>query len=103
MLNSVLANSSDVSTTVLNNLSTTKAPVANVHSAAFKSLACHDLRHTHIDYWESKFKTLTVQNNFLDTVTLEHACPLWKRLVYGLPEKQLYFLLRAGCNSYEPG
>ena len=34
--------------------------------------ACHDLHHTHVDYWESKFKTLTVQNKFLDIVTLGH-------------------------------
>ena len=65
-----------VSPTVLNYLSAAKASVANVYSATFKSHAHHDLRHTHIDYWESKFETLTVQNKYLDIVTLEQACPL---------------------------
>ena len=59
---SVLANSPNVSPTVLNSLSAAKASVANIHSATFKNHACYDLRHTHIDYWESKFETLTVQN-----------------------------------------
>ena len=42
---------------------------------------------------------MTVQNKFLDIVTLEQNCPLWKRLVCGLPEKQLSFLLQAGCDT----
>ena len=78
---SVLANSPDDSPTVLNSLSAVKASVANVHSATFKSHAHHDLCHTHVDYWESKFETLTVQNKFLYIVTLE---------------KQLSFLLCVG-------
>ena len=94
----VLANSPDVSPTVLNSLSAAKASVANVHSATFKNHAHHDLCHTHVDYWESKFETLTVQNKSLDIVPLEHACPLWKRLMYGLPKKQLS-LLHAGCDT----
>ena len=49
---SVLANSPDVSPTVLNSLSAAKASVANVHSATFKNHARHDLRHSHVDYWE---------------------------------------------------
>ena len=93
---SVLVNSPDVSPTVLNYLSAVKASVANVHSTTY---ARHDLCHTHVDYWESKFETLAVQNKLLDIVTLEQACPLWKRLIYGLPEKQLSFLLRAGCDT----
>ena len=68
---SVLANSPDVFPTVLNSLSAAKASVANVHSATFKNHAHHDLRRTHVDYWESKFETLTVQNKFKDIVTLE--------------------------------
>ena len=90
---SILANRSDISSTAA------KASVANIHSATFKNHACHNLRSAHIEYWKSKLETLTVQNNFLDIVTLEQACPLWKRLMYGLPEKQLYFLLRAGCDT----
>ncbi|XP_065903961.1 uncharacterized protein [Dysidea avara] len=96
---SVLANSPDVSPTVLNRISAAKASVANVLSATLKNHARHDLRHTHVDYWESKFETLTVQNKCLDIVTLEQACPLWKRLMYGFPEKQLSFLLHAGCDT----
>ena len=60
---SELANSLDVSPTVLNRLnylSAAKASVANVHSATFKNHACHDLCCTCVDYWESKFETLTV-------------------------------------------
>ena len=71
-------------------VSAAKASFANVHSATFKNRARHDLRRTHVshvDYWESEFETLTVQNKFVDIVTLEQACPLWKRLLYSLPEK----------------
>ena len=57
---SVLANSADVSPTVLSCLSAAKASAANVHSAKFKNHAHHDLRHTHVDYRESKFEILTV-------------------------------------------
>ena len=72
---SVLANSPDVSPTVLNCLSAAKASVANILSATFKDHARNDLRHTHVDYCESKFETLTVQNKFLS---------LWSKLVlYG--------------------
>ena len=95
---SILANRSDISSTVLDCLSA-KASVANIHSATFKNHACHNLRSAHIEYWKSKLEPLTVQNKFLDIVTLEQACPLWKRLMYGLPEKQLSSLLRAGCDT----
>jgi len=40
--------------------------------------------------WNSTLKPLTVQNEFLDIVTLEQNCLLWKRLMYSLPEKQLF-------------
>ena len=36
---------------------------------------------------------------YSDIVTLEQQCPLWKRLMCGLPEKQLSFLLQAGCDT----
>ena len=49
---SVLANSADVSPTVLSCLSAAKALVANVLSATFKNHARHDLRRTHVDYWD---------------------------------------------------
>ena len=45
------------------------------------------------------FESLTVQNKFLDIVDLEQAYPLRKRLMFGLPEKQLSFLLHAGCDT----
>ena len=32
-------------------------------------------------------------------MALEQQCLLWRRLMYGLPEKQLSFLLRAGCDT----
>ena len=74
---SVLANRSDISSTVLDCLSAAKASVANIHSATFKNHARHNLRSAHIEYWKSKLEPLTVQNKFLDIVTLEQAFPLW--------------------------
>ena len=49
---SVIANSPDVSSTVLNSLSVAKASlsVANIYSATFKNHAHHNLHCTHIDY-----------------------------------------------------
>ena len=61
---SVLANRSDISSTVLDCLSAAKASVANIHSATFKNHARHNLRSAHIVYWKSKLEPLTVQNKF---------------------------------------
>ena len=99
---SVLANSPNISSSVLDSLSAAKASVNNIHSAIFKSHAHHSLHSAHVDYWKSKFEPLTVQNKFLDIITLEQACPLWRRLLYGLPEKWLFFLLCAGCDTLPP-
>ena len=96
---SVVANSPDISSNVFDSLSAAKASVANIHSATFKNHAHDHLHSTHIEHWDSSFEPLTVQNNFLDIITLEQACPLWKRLMFGLPEKQLSFLLHADCDT----
>ena len=97
----MIANSPDVSPTVLSGLSAAKTSVTNVLSATFKNHAHHDLCRTHVDYWESKFETLNVRKNFLDIVILEQAV-LYGRdccILYSLPEKQLSFLLHAGCDT----
>ena len=96
---SVVANGPDISSNVFDSLSAAKASVANVRSATFKNHAHDYLHSTHIEHWDSSFEPLTVQNKFLDIVTLKQACPLWKRLMFGLPEKQLLFLLCAGCDT----
>ena len=80
-------------------LSADKSSVSNIHSSTFKSKARTSLRSSHVRYWNSTLEPLTVQNKFLDIAALEQNCPLWKRLMYGLPEKQLSFLLRAGCDT----
>ena len=49
---SILANRSDISSTVLDCLSAAKASVANIHSATFKNHARHNLRSAHIEYWK---------------------------------------------------
>ena len=69
-------------------------------SKVLKNHARHNLRSAHIEYWKSKLEPLTVQNKFLDIVTLEQACPLWKRLMYGLPEKQLASLKNSCPSCY---
>ena len=89
----------DVSRAVFDALSAAKTSVANIHSTTFKSNARNNLRSTHVNYWNSSFEPLTVQNKFLDIVSLEQECPLWKKLMYGLPEKQLSFLICAGCDT----
>ena len=96
---SVLANSPDISSNIFDSLFAVKASVANIRCATFKNHAHDHLHSTHIGYWDSSFEPLTVQNKFLDIVTLEQACPLWKRLMFGLPEKQLSFLLHAVCDT----
>ena len=73
----------------------------HVSPATLKNHARDHLHSTHIVHWDSSFEPLTIQNKFLDIVTLEEACncPLWKRLMFGLPEKQPSFLQRAGCDT----
>ena len=90
---SVVANSPDISSNVFDSLSATKASVANICSATFKNHTHDYLHSTHTEHWDSSFEP------FLDIVTLQQACPLWKRLMFGLPEKQLSFLLCAGCDT----
>ena len=92
-------NCQDVSEVVFDALSAARASVSNIKSATFKNIAHKNLHSCHASYWESGLELLTVQNNFLDIVALEQQCPLWRRLMYGLPEKQLSFLLRAGCDT----
>ena len=89
----------DASAVVFGALSAAKSSVSNIHSSTFKSKASTSLWSSHVRYWNSTFEPLTVQNKFLDIVALEQNCPLWKRLMYGLPEKQLSFLLHAGCDT----
>ena len=83
---------------VFDALSASKSSVSNIHSSTFKSKARASLRSSHVRYWNSTLELLIAQNKFLDIVALEQNCPLWKRLMYGLPEKQLSFL-RAGCDT----
>ena len=52
----------------------------------FKSKTCSSLHSSYDDYWNSTLKLLIVQNKFLNIVTLEQECPLWKKLMYGLFE-----------------
>jgi len=96
----------DAPVVVFNSLSAAKSSVSNIHSSTFKSKAGTSLRSSHVRYWNSTLGPLTVQNKFLDIVTLEQNCPLWKRIMYGQTEKQLSFLLHVSCdtsNSYESG
>ena len=89
----------DAPDVVFDALSAAKSSVSNIHSSTFKSKARTSLQSSHVCYWNSTLELLTVQNKFLDIVTLKQNCPLWKRLMYGLPEKQLSFLLRASCDT----
>ena len=72
---------------VFNALSAAKTSVSKIHLSPFKSKACSSLHSSHVHYWNSTLEPLTVQNKFLDIVALEQNCPLWKRLMYSLPEK----------------
>ena len=92
-------NSQDVPEAVYDALSVAKASVSKIHSATFAKAARDNLQSSHKLYWNSRFESLTVQNKFLEIIDLEQACPLWRRLMYGLPEKQLSFLLRAGSDT----
>jgi len=98
---SVVATSNypDTPPAVFDSQSAAKASVANIRFTIFKNHAHHDLHSTHIEHWDSSLEPLTVQNKFLDIGTLEQACPWWKRLMIGLPEKQLSFLLHTGCDT----
>ena len=97
LLSNVFQDAPDV---VFDALSAAKSSVSNIHSSTFKSKARTSLQSSHVHYWNSTLEPLTVQNKFLDIVALEKNCPLWKRLMYGLPEKQLSFLLRAVCDQH---
>jgi len=89
----------DVPVVVFDALSAAKSSVSNIHSSTFKSNSCTSLWPSHVHYWNSTLEPLNVQNKFLDIVTLKQNYPLWKRLMYDLPEKQLSFLLHAGCDT----
>ena len=89
----------DASDIVFDALSAAKSSVSNIHSSTFKSKARTSLQSSHVWYWNSTLQPFTVQNKFLNIVALEQNCPLWKRLMYGIPEKQLSFLLCAGCDT----
>ena len=78
-----------VSDAVCDALSAAKTSVSNIHSATFVKAARSNLRSSHVSYWDSTFESL--QNKFLDIVDLEQACPLWKRLMFGLPESTCHF------------
>ena len=67
---SVVANSLDISSNVFDSLSAAKASVANIRSATVKNHARDHLHSTHIEHWDSSFEPLTVQNKFLDIVSL---------------------------------
>ena len=84
-----------MSEVVFDALSAAKASVSNIKSATFKNTAHKNLHSHHVNYWESELELLTVQNKFLYIVASDEQCSLWRRLMYGLPEKQLSFLLRA--------
>jgi len=87
-----------VSDVVFDALSTAKASIYNIKST-FKNASRSNLRTCRVNFWESRLETLTVQNKFLDIVSLEQKCPLWQRLMCGLPGKQLSFLLHAACDT----
>ena len=87
--------------TVFDDLSAVKASVSDINSATFRN-SHKNLRTCHVNYWEAQLESLSVQNKFLDIVTLERQCLLWKRLMCGLtglPEKQLSLLLWAECDT----
>jgi len=92
----LISDSYDVPMGICNALSAAKTSVSNIHSATFAKVARNNLKSSHVGCWNPR---LTVQNKFLDIVKLEQACPLWRRLMFGLPEKQLSFLLHAGCDT----
>ena len=81
-----------VSNVVFDVLSAAKSFVANIHSGIILVTIYAPLTLV------SGIPNLSVQNKFLDIVVLEQDCPIWRKLMFGLPEKQLSFLLRAGCD-----
>jgi len=82
------SNCQGVPVAVFDALSAAKASVFNINSATFKNNTCKHLRACCANHCETQLDSLTVQNKFLDIITLEQQCPLWRWLMCGLLEKQ---------------
>jgi len=56
-----------------------KSSVSNIRLSTFKSKVHRGSLHSsHVDYWNSTLEALTVQNKFLDIVTLDKTVPCGK-------------------------
>ena len=49
--------------------------------------------------WDERLSRLTVQNKFIDACVLEKDSGVWRRILQGLPSRQLSFLLRAASDT----
>ena len=80
--NTFLVNRLGKTDTVHGVLSTCKKSIARKYSA----------------YWESHLQQLEVQSKLLDFLPLGSEDHLWQRLLLGMPEGHLSFILRASCD-----
>ena len=71
-------------------------------SKLLKSQAKKCISVLHASRWNNQLERLEVQSKFKDIISLESDCPIWNRIVLGLPSGQLSFILRAGSVLYSP-
>ena len=60
-----------------------------------KDLAKDSLRTKVANFWHDHVKSLVVQGKFLDLLSLESNCTLWRSVMFNLPERVLKFLTNA--------
>ena len=70
-----------------------------VATRALKAAAAKQLNTHNAAKWDAQLDGLQVQSKFKDIVTLESDCPVWNRIISGLPSKQMSFVLRAGSDT----
>ena len=68
-------------------------------SKLLKSQAKKCISVLHASRWNNQLERLEVQSKFKDIISLESDCPIWNRIVLGLPSGQLSFILRAGSDT----
>ena len=71
--------------------------LAKKHRKTVKAVLSEEERNK----WNEKLQKLQVQNKTTETIDLEEENQVWKRIIDGLPAKQLSFILRA-CSDTLP-
>ena len=71
----------------------------SVATRALKAAVAKQLNTHNAAKWDAQLDGLQVQSKFKDIVTLESDCPVWNRIISGIPSRQMPFVLCAGSDT----